>query len=169
MIAALAALVTVALAVVSMASEATPALHAWEAGLVVAANLLLVPPALFLIAWLSSLHRALAVAAGACGVPSLLLWAAAPLFNLWRFEWVWIGLSAVWWLGTAPLLMKVRRRLGILTAIVGVAAALDAVATAIPEIPFPASALVGAWKLPLSLIWIVWLAVDLLKPRPISA
>lgn len=160
---ALAALASLALAVVSTASEAQPTLYGLEQRLIVAANLLLVPLALYLVAWLSPLGRALAVAAGTCGVLSLLLWAAAPLLELWRLEAVWIALAAAWWLGTAPLLMKLRRRLGMMTAIAGVAAVLDLPGTAIDS--FPYWALLGAWKLPLSLLWTIWLAVDLLRTR----
>lgn len=159
----LATIATVALAVTSTATEANPALHGLEGRLIVAQNLLLIPPAVYLAARLAAVNRLAAWTAGACGVASLLLWAAAPIFVLWSLEHVWIALSAAWWLATGWLLVCVRRRFGIFTVVLGVAAALDAAVTAAPGLPFLAFAAPGAWKLPLSLVWVIWLTIELLR------
>lgn len=166
--AALAAMTSVALAVTGPAVEGRPSLRGLESGLIVALNLLLVPPALYLMTWLWPVNRILAPAVGACGIASLLLWAAASVFGLWHLEVVWISLSAIWWIGMGRLMVRVRRRLGIFTMLLGVAAVLDAIVSAIPGLPFVVFALLGGWKLPLSFAWTFWLAIELLRPVPPS-
>lgn len=128
-------------------------------------NLLLVPLALWLLVTLRPRGRAAAAAGTAAGLGSLLLWAGAFVFGWFQLEVVWITLSAAWWLVLAYLLSRGPRALAILTAVTGLAAALDATVTGIEMVrplTFAQFALVGAWKLPLQLLWTVVLGLLLL-------
>lgn len=111
-------------------------------------------------------RRAQATLSAAAGMLSLLLWASAPVTGAWELEPVWIGLSAMWWIGTGVLLRAFRPAWGAFTVILGVAAALDAVVTGFEEVlPFALFAVLGGPKLPLSLVWMIWSGVALLR-RP---
>jgi hypothetical protein len=124
----------------------------------IAFNLLLIPLVLWLGVTLSPRNRAVALIGALAGMGSLLLWAAAFMFGWFHLEVVWIVLSAVWWFALAQLLRQRERRLAIVSAVVGLAATLDAVVTGTEtalSLPFYVFALVGGWKLPLQVIWTV--------------
>ncbi|GAC1505291.1 MAG: hypothetical protein NVS1B3_03320 [Candidatus Dormibacteraceae bacterium] len=72
---------------------------------------------------------------GLAGLGSVLLWGGAFAFGWFHLELLWIGLSAVWWLALAQLMRERERRIAILTAVTGVAAALDAAVTGIETGP----------------------------------
>lgn len=132
-------------------------------------GLLLLLPAVALLASWAGPRRPLVVVATVCGAAAILLWATAGFFVPWSWEWVWIALSAAWWLLLARPLRALRPRLGVFTLIVGIAAALDAFATlAESKLPPLAFGVLGGWKIPLALVWQVWVGVAALRepPRP---
>lgn len=134
--------------------------------LLAAQSAFLIPVAGYLWRCLEPVHRPVATVSAVAGIASLLLWATAPVSGAWNLEAAWIGLSAVWWLGTGILLRRFRPGWGTFTIVVGVAAALDAVVTAFEDtIPFVIFAVLGGPKLPLSLVWMIWSGVTLLR-RP---
>lgn len=125
-------------------------------------NLLIIPTALYLGARVASRRSVAAAASTAAGIIASLLWAFAyqsPTLEPW-----WIGLAAAWWLGLGWLLAPERRALGRFTLLLGVAAAMDFLVTAL-NAPWPIYAL-GAFKLPLTLVWTVWVGLSLLR-RPL--
>lgn len=126
--------------------------------LLISWNLLLLPVALFLGTWLRTKSPYLVVLYTVCGIASFLLWA----LNSPVMEFSWILLSAVWWAGIGFVLRSELRVLGIFTIVVGIAALLDGMVTLL-DLPLPFLAL-GALKLPLSLIWDVWIGILLLLP-----
>lgn len=126
--------------------------------LLISWNLLLLPVALFLGTWLRTKSPYLVVLYTVCGIASFLLWA----LNSPVMEFSWILLSAVWWVGIGFILRSEFRVLGIFTIVVGIAALLDGMVTLL-DLPLPFLAL-GALKLPLSLIWDVWIGILLLLP-----
>lgn len=126
--------------------------------LLISWNLLLLPVALFLGGWLRPRSPYLVVLYTVCGIMSLLLWAiTSPVM-----EFSWILLSAVWWLGIGFVLRSERKVPGIFTIVVGIAALLDGIITLF-SLPPPLFYL-GAFKLPFSLIWSVWIGIMLLLP-----
>jgi hypothetical protein len=128
-------------------------------------NLLLIPAALWLGMTLWSRGQITALVGSLAGLGSLLLWAGAFTFGWFQLEVLWIALSAAWWLALAQLMRRRERRLAILTAVTGLAAALDATVTGIEsarQMPFLLFVLLGGWKLPLQLIWSAALGVLLL-------
>ncbi len=105
--------------------------------------------------WLRFRPGILIFAATIAGALSCLLWAAAFADAQWWLEPIYLALSSAWWLGLSrALILAGRRRYGILTAALGVAALLD-VAVSLTGITGPAYALIGGWKLPLQLVWTV--------------
>jgi hypothetical protein len=126
--------------------------------LLISWNLLLLPVALFLGTWLRTKSPYLVVLYTVCGIASFLLWA----LNSPVMEFSWILLSAAWWAGIGFVLRSELRVLGIFTIVVGIAALLDGMVTLL-DLPLPFLAL-GALKLPLSLIWDVWIGILLLLP-----
>lgn len=122
-------------------------------------NLLIIPTALYVggrVAWRGPI---LAAGSMAAGVTASLLWAFAydsPILEPW-----WIGLAAGWWLGLGWLLRAEHRALGIFTLLLGVAAAIDFVVTAL-NAPMPIYAL-GAFKLPLTTAWSFWVGLSLVR------
>jgi len=130
---------------------------AWlGAGLLVASTSLVIPAALTLGRQLRSVAPRVVPVATAAGVLSLTLWAAAVLTGWWPtgLEAGYVALSALWWAGIAAPLRRTHPRLGILTAVLAVAAACDAVVTGgygqLPGWTFP---VLGGAKLPLQLLW----------------
>jgi hypothetical protein len=104
-----------------------------EPTLVGAWNVLQLPVAIALWAWLRPRSSRVVDVATACGVSSLALWAAsAAVPSLAPYEALWIGLSAAWWLGIGVAIGRERRFLAVLTVIVGIAAVGDAIVT-VPE------------------------------------
>lgn len=137
--------------------------------LLAAQSAFLIPLAAYLWRRLESSNRALATVSAVAGICSLFLWGTAPLTGAWNVEPVWIALSAVWWVGTGTLLRAFRRRWGTFTVILGIAAALDAVVTALEDaVPFTVFAVLGGPKLPLSLGWMVWSGVTLLREPKVA-
>ncbi|HWB71653.1 MAG TPA: hypothetical protein VG452_05505 [Egibacteraceae bacterium] len=137
------------------------------ASLLAAQGLFLVPVAIHLWRCLGAEHRAVASASAISGICSLLLWGTAPITGAWHLEAAWIALSAAWWAPTGLLLRRRRRAWGTFTVILGVAAGLDAVVTALEgRIPFWLFAALGGWKLLLSLVWMIWSGITLLR-RPV--
>jgi hypothetical protein len=131
----------------------------------VAFNLLLIPLVLWLWMTLSPRSRVTVVVGSLAGLGSLSLWAGAFVFGWFNLEVLWIALSAVWWLALAQALRQRERRLAILSAVVALAAALDATVTAIElvrELPFSTFVLLGGWKLPMQLLWTVAVGLHLL-------
>ncbi len=125
-------------------------------------NLLIIPTALYLGASVAP-HRPLAaVAVTAAGIVASLMWAFA--YRSASLEPLWIGLAAAWWLGLGSLLVPSLRFLGGFTLVLGVAAALDLVVTAL-DVPWPLLAL-GALKGPLTIGWTFWVGIALGR-RPI--
>lgn len=139
----------------------------WTHRLVAAHALLLLPALVVLTVRLARDRPDRAWFGAAAGTGGLLLWTVVALRDgPWSLEWVWLGLTAVWWLAHGFVLVVERRGLGNLTMGLGVAAVLDALVTSLArEIPFWAIALLGAWKLPLELIWTVWLGLELTRGR----
>lgn len=127
-------------------------------GLLVAWTALVIPAAVVLGRWLSAAAPRLVSLATAAGVLSLLLWGGAALGRWWPvgLEPAFLLLSAGWWLGIGKVLRQVHPRLGTLTLVLGVAAALDAVVTGagerLPAWMFP---VLGGPKLPLQWIWTI--------------
>ena len=131
----------------------------------IAFNLLLIPLVLWLGVTLSPRSLPMALIGSLAGMCSVLLWAGAFVFGWFHLEVVWIVLSAVWWFALAQLFRQRERRVAILCAVVGLAATLDAVVTGIEmalSLPFYLFVLIGAWKLPLQLIWTVVIGLVLL-------
>lgn len=126
------------------------------ASLLAASTTLVIPAALVLAQQLHVLAPRVVRAATAAGVLSLALWATAVLTGWWpqALEPSYVALSALWWCGIAGPLRRVSPRLGVLTFVLGVAAACDAVVTGgygrLPEWTFP---VLGGAKLPLQLVW----------------
>jgi len=137
-----------------------------EAALVGAWNVLQLPVAIALWAWLRPRSREVVDLATACGVGALTLWAASAIApSLAPLEAVWIGLSAVWYLGIGAVARRERRFLGVLTIVVGLAAIGDAVVTApemlgspLPDVLFVA---LGGWKIPFALAWSLVVGAEL--------
>jgi hypothetical protein len=129
-----------------------------EASLVGAWNVLQLPVAIALWAWLRPRSHEVVDLATACGVGSLALWATSAIApSLAPLEAVWIGLSAVWFIGIGAVACRDRRSLGVLTVVVGLAAIGDAIVT-VPEVigrPLPDVLFMalGGWKIPLALAW----------------
>jgi hypothetical protein len=143
-----------------------------EAALVGAWNILQLPIAVALWAWLRPRSREVVDLATACGVGSLTLWAASAVVpSLAPLEAVWIGLSAVWYLGIGAVARRERRFLGVLTILVGFAAIGDAIVTApemlgspLPDLLFMA---LGGWKIPLALAWSLVVGAELAVRPPV--
>jgi hypothetical protein len=137
-----------------------------EASLVGAWNVLQLPVAVALWAWLRLRSREVVDITTACGVGSLILWAASAITpSLAPLEAVWIGLSAVWYIGIGAVARRERRFLGVLTIVVGLAAIGDAVVTVpemlgspLPDVLFMA---LGGWKIPLALAWSLVVGAEL--------
>ncbi len=104
----------------------------------------------------------MSAASTAAGVAASLLWAFAygsPGLEPW-----WIGLAAAWWLGLGWLLVPKRRALGRFTLLLGVAAAIDFVLTAL-NAPMPIYA-IGGLKIPMTIVWSLWAGLSLVRePR----
>jgi hypothetical protein len=125
-------------------------------------NLLIIPTALYLGAGVASRGPIVSAAFTAAGVTASLLWAFS--YRLPAVEPWWIGLAAVWWLGLGWLLAPERRALGRFTLLLGVAAAVDFVLTAL-NAPMPIYAL-GGFKIPLTMVWSFWVGLGLVRdPR----
>ena len=125
-------------------------------------NLLIIPTAIYLGVRLAAHGALISAASAAAGVAASLLWAFAN--DVPRLEPWWIGLAAAWWLGVGWLLRTERRALGLFTLLLGVAAAVDFVLTAL-NAPMPIYAL-GGFKIPFTIVWSLWLGVALLRdPR----
>jgi hypothetical protein len=131
--------------------------------LITAWNLLIVPAALYLGAVLAPRGLALVAGATAAGVLASLLWAFE--YRSASLEPWWIGLAAIWWLGIGWPLSRERSRLGWFTFVLGVAAGVDFVLTAI-DASMPLYAL-GGFKIPMTMIWSLALGISLLR-RPIG-
>lgn len=131
-------------------------------GAITAWNLLIMPTALYLgrrVAWRGAIASAGSTAAG---VTASLLWAFgyhSPALEPW-----WIGLAAAWWLSLGWLLRTEHRALGLFTLLLGVAATIDFVVTAL-NAPWPIYAL-GGFKIPLTTAWTFWVGLSLLRDRP---
>lgn len=122
-------------------------------------NLLIVPCALYTGLLVTRHGVSVALTSTAAGVAASLLWGfnhGVPGLEPW-----WIGLAAVWWLGLGWLLRESRRGLGLFTLMLGVAAGVDFVLTAL-DAPMPIYAL-GGFKIPMTIIWTFWLGASLLR------
>ena len=127
-------------------------------------SLLLLPTAAVLALWAPGSRRPVAVGATVAGAVSLLLWGSAPYGQHWELEPLWLIRSAAWWLGIGWAIRERRRTLGAFTIVLGIVAATDAVVTALEEaIPFWAFALFGGPKIPLQVVWMVWVGVALIR------
>lgn len=156
------ALVSAALFVASLALQGRGSV---EGAARAASFLLLLPGVALLASWLSRGRTALVLAASAAGALSLVLWSLGGVVVPWSWEWTWLALSSAWWLGIWQDLHRERPRLGSFTLVLGLFAALDALATVFYDhIPFWLFA-VGGLKIPLSLVWQIWLGIDLLRVR----
>jgi hypothetical protein len=76
----------------------------------------------------------------------------------------WIGLAAAWWLSLGWLLRTEHPTLGRFTLLLGVAATIDFVLTAL-NAPWSIYAL-GGFKGPLTIAWSFWVGLSLLRDRP---
>jgi hypothetical protein len=122
-------------------------------------NLLVIPAFLWLGVRTARHGRLLALASSMAGVAASLLWAFVyhePSLESW-----WIGLAAGSWLGFGWLLRPARPRLASFTLLLGVAAAVDFILTAL-DAPFPLYAL-GGFKLPFTMIWTCWVGWALVR------
>ena len=116
-------------------------------------NLLIIPAFLWLGVRTARHGRLLALASSTAGVAASLLWAF--VYHEQSLEPWWIGLAAASWLGFGWLLRRDRPRLARFTIVLGVAAAVDFVLTAL-NAPLPLYAL-GGFKLPFTMIWTFWI------------
>jgi hypothetical protein len=122
-------------------------------------NLLIIPAFVWLGLRTAVAGRLVALASTAAGVAASLLWAffySEPSLEAW-----WIGLAAAAWLGFGWLLRRDRPRLATFTIVLGIAAAVDFVLTAI-NAPFPLYAL-GGFKLPFTMVWTFWIGWTLVR------
>ena len=122
-------------------------------------NLLIIPTAIYVGLVAARRGSILAAISTIAGVVASLLWALGSRMS--SVEPWWIGLAAVWWFGLGWLLRGDRRWLAIFTILLGVAAAIDFVLTVI-NAPMPIYAL-GGFKIPLTMVWSVWLGAALLR------
>jgi|SRR5687767_12792127 len=125
-------------------------------------NILIIPTALSLGVRLAAHGALVSAASAAAGVAASWLWAFGhdvPELEPW-----WIGLAAAWWLGLGWQLRTERPTLGLFTVLLGVSATVDFILTAL-NAPTPIYAL-GGFKIPLTIVWSLWLGVALLRyPR----
>ena len=122
-------------------------------------NLLTIPAFLWLGVRTAGHGRILALASTTSGIAASLLWAFVyhePSLEAW-----WIGLAAASWLGFGWLLRREVPRLAGFTLLLGMAAAVDFVLTAL-HAPFPLYAL-GGFKLPFTMIWTFWIGWTLIR------
>ena len=122
-------------------------------------NLLIIPAFLWLGVRTASHGRLLALASSTAGVAASLLWSFVyhePTLEPW-----WIGLAAASWLGFGWLLRHDQPTLARFTIVLGIAAAVDFVLTAL-NAPFPLYVL-GGLKLPLTMIWTFWVGWALVR------
>jgi hypothetical protein len=127
-------------------------------------NLLIIPTALYLGGRLAPRGALVSTASTAAGVAASLLWAFA--FDVPSLEPWWIGLAAAWWLGVGWLLRTERRALGRFTLLLGVAATLDFILTAL-HAPMPIYAL-GGFKIPLTIAWSFAVGIALVRDPPLG-
>ncbi|HUS20443.1 MAG TPA: hypothetical protein VMZ66_00345, partial [Aeromicrobium sp.] len=128
-------------------------------------NLLIIPAIVYLGGWLASRAPVVASASTAAGVTASLLWALAfrsPTLEPW-----WIGLAAAGWLGFGWLLLREYRALGRFTLVLGVATIIDLVVT-VMNASMPLY-LLGAFKLPLTTAWTLWIGLTLVRDSRWSA
>jgi hypothetical protein len=122
-------------------------------------NLLIIPAFVWLGLRTAGAGRLVALGSTAAGVAASLLWAFVyhePTLETW-----WIGLAAASWLGFGWLLRRARPRLAAFTVLLGIAAAVDFVLTAL-NAPFPLYAL-GGFKLPFTMAWTIWIGWTLVR------
>jgi hypothetical protein len=122
-------------------------------------NVLIVPAFVWLGGRTAHDGRVVALASTTAGVAASLLWAVVyhePSLETW-----WIGLAAASWMGFGWLLRRRRQRLAAFTLVLGIAAAVDFVLTAL-NAPFPLYAL-GGFKLPFTMIWTFWIGWTLVR------
>lgn len=144
-----------------LAYLAYPLMTEGRDGAITAWNLLILPAAIYLGTQLAWRGPILATASTAAGVIASLLWAfayASPTLEPW-----WIGLAAVWWLGLGWLLRSDHPAFGRFTLLLGVATLFDLVVTGL-NAPMPLY-LFGAFKLPLTVAWCLWVGLSLIRDR----
>jgi len=122
--------------------------------LMVAWNLLLLPVALALHAWLSPRQPERMRLATVCGIGAALFWAYGGATHGITpvLEVSYLVLSGIWWVGVGTVLRQERRVVGVLTIVLGLFALWDATLTALEPVPFGLY-LSAAPKLPLSILW----------------
>jgi len=127
-------------------------------------NLLLVPAAIVLWQRLRAPTPESIFLYTICGIASLSFWAygGATQGITPALEIVYLFLSGVWWIGIGNSLTKQQKALGMFTLILGFFALLDAVLSFFEPMPFYIYVL-AAPKLPLSIIWDLWIGVSLLR------
>lgn len=133
--------------------------------MIAAWNLLIIPTAIYLGARLAARAAVVSAVSTAAGVTASLLWAFAH--DVPRLEPWWIGLAAAWWLGLGWVLRTQHRTLGLFTLALAVSAAVDFVLTAL-NAPMPIYAL-GGFKIPLTIVWSLWLGFALLRDERFGA
>lgn len=134
--------------------------------LMVAWSLLLIPTAISLMAWLQRERILLPLLYSVLGVISLLMWAygAATHRLSPTLQASSLLLASVWWMGTGTEMTEQRKLLGAFTFFVGVAALLEIMVANIE--PFGRFTWLGELRLPLVLVWSLWMGFELLLRPP---
>jgi hypothetical protein len=134
--------------------------------LMVAWNVLLIPPAISLHMRLVALAPERMRVATVCGVASLLFWAygGATRTITPALEVSYLLLSAIWWTGIGATARHTTKWFGVFTMLLGAFAAWDALLTAFEPVPFSLY-VTAAPKLPLAILWNFAVAFVLLRGR----
>lgn len=137
-----------------------------ERTLMVTWSILLIPTATSLMAWLQRDRILLPLLYSVLGVISLLMWAYATATHRLNptLQASSLLLASVWWMGIGTEMSEQRKLLGAFTFFVGVAALLEIMVANVE--PFGRFTWLGELRLPLVLVWSVWMGFELLLRLP---
>jgi hypothetical protein len=141
--------------------------------LMVAWSLLLIPTATCLMVWLQRRRILLPLLYSVLGILSLLMWAygAATGRLSPTLQTSSLLLASVWWMGIGAEMSERRKYLGAFTFFVGVAALLETMVAFLE--PFSRVTWLGELRLPVVLVWSLWMGLELLfrppEPQPDNA
>jgi len=126
-------------------------------------NLLLVPAALAL--WRRMRHRSpdWVLLYTVTGIASLLFWAYGGAAHgiTPSLETTYLLMAGVWWIGIGGVLRYERKVLGIFTILLGLITCVDGIFSILEPLP-SAIYMIAAPKLPMALLWTVWVGLVLL-------
>jgi hypothetical protein len=134
--------------------------------LMVAWSLLLIPTVTGLMVWLQQRRILLPLLYSVLGVLSLLMWAygAATGRLSPTLQASSLLLASIWWMGIGAEMSERRKYLGAYTFFVGVAALLEIMVAFIE--PFSRVTWLGELRLPVVLVWSLWIGLELLLNPP---